>query len=325
MALVSTPIRFSAGTIGNLSFYTDDRGRCIARERRREVKHFRQNMNAGDYPLSSEFGINAALAKQLRAPLSTFIRYTSDASYFNRLMALLRMAANDDRQSVRGRRRCTRGNMDLLGGFEFNSRRHLSATFSATYHTMLDKESGSMTVNVESFIPRKAVTAPSGTRYIQLVATASVLSTGTAIGSMEVSNLIPLNNKDTGPLAIPLDLSTLEGDFLVVSLGIIFYEEYNGIPMILRDGALSIVEIERLRKPQYRYDEGSSVPLTDDGKPLNTPEQLADLKDVYLTSKFPCTIISGTTNLKPAGDINEKVRRIQNSLWRQRMEKYRKG
>jgi hypothetical protein len=85
------------------------------------------------------------------------------------------------------------------------------------------------------------------------------------------------------------------------------------------------VEVERLRKPDYRYQEGFSEPLDDSGNPLATRDQIAIARDVYLSSKFPCKIITGKNNRQPADDIDEKIRRLQNSLWRQRMEKYRKG
>ena len=325
MALVSSPIRFSRGSIGNLSFYQDSKGRTIARQKRGETRDFHTNDRRYLQLLAaSEFSQISSLASRLRHPVDKLLKYCSDAYYFNRLVGVLRLAADTDYKVKLGARTATRGNAVLLEGFEFNSKRHLSDTLKADYLVQFDPESRTTRIDVESFIPRQAIKGPAGAKSFQIIAVAAGVSHTSYVHAMEVSNLIGLDEQPTGPISLEIDTPGADRELVAVYLGVVFYEKYQNAPMLMRDGALSIVRIEKQQPlppvPPLGHHQDEDLEVN-----TMTQEAIEDQVQRTLASKYPIKVFVSSKNPNPAGDIDRDVIAVQQDFWRRQLTRYLKG
>ncbi len=326
MALVTSPIRFSRGTIGNLSFYQDHRGRCIARQKNQRAFDYLDHPDRARQKVSSsEFAHASALAAKLRSPYEDYIHTCSDASYFNRLMGLLRHAAFEDRVSDRGSRIGTRGNIALLEGFEFNKDRHLDQALNADYVTWFDPATRSVRVDIDSFVPHKHIHGPRGARFFQLFVVANVITEEKRYSVQEVSNIIPINSRVSQSHSISLKASDKKGEILTISLGIVFYEEYLGVPQLIRGGAMSFLEIHKISEPAVQQSNTHNTVVNTPSNQQPTEDGLQHYREARLMARYKCQMLYGITNESPAGDINHKITRLRQHRFREDMERLRKG
>src|SRR5687768_17350961 len=120
MALVSSPIRFSSGSLHDISFFTDRRGRAIARMKPKP------NMDFHTHPKlircrenALDFGAVSKAAGHIRGAFHSALPYCSDGTYFNRLVGLLRVISSTDAENLRGACTGYAGNINLLTDFQF--------------------------------------------------------------------------------------------------------------------------------------------------------------------------------------------------------------
>lgn len=317
MALVASPIQFAKGRLQNLTFYQDANGRCIARTRPRPVQDFQSNPKYDSrFRNALEFGQHARLARLIRTAFSSHLECCTDASYFNRLTGLLRVIAHTDLDSQWGERSFFKGNTSLLQDFEFNANRHFSTALKAEYSTSVNPDTGEFRLDMASFIPRKAVRAPEGTRYIQIILKAAAINQQSDTGLQEVTDLIPLSLQETGPISLSLTLPHNPGDLLILGVGILFYEEYMGIPLALRGGALTIADIGRASSKDKDAPRHHNLTLEDAKAEL----------DRFLSSRFRGkTVAIGVSNQAPAGNYKSKLSSMLHHRWRMLLDRYRKG
>ena len=325
MAIVSSPIRFSRGSLGNLNFHRDKQGRCIARQNPPKVKNFYDNpRRTHQVDSAREFGFNTRLASRLRQPLENYVRYCSDASYFNRLVGLLTKCTETDSLSTRGRRLSVRGNIHLIENFEFNKNNHLSHALRAEFSHTIDENTGHVRVDISSIAPLLDIKGPSNATYFQIVAVATACTTDDIHFAQEVTNLLPFTKEETGPLTLSFTLEKFQGDVFTLSLGVLFYEQYQGVPLLLREGAMSIIEVRKLWKETPKYDATTGRRINDDGKPINY-ESIQNEFNHKLQLRYELPIISGQNNKAPAGEIDDSLHRLRQLYYRQELDRYRKG
>src|SRR5258708_36725152 len=83
--------------------------------------------------------------------------------------------AKGDPINARGLRNVTDGDLGLLESFEFNEKKMLKVILGVDYSANIDRASGSMKIEIPSFIPReKLVPAPGATHFKILSAGAEI-------------------------------------------------------------------------------------------------------------------------------------------------------
>jgi hypothetical protein len=320
MALVAPPIRFSRGSLDDVSFYTDSRGRHLARMKRVPNMDFHTHPKlARCRENASEFGGNARIAGRIRKNFNEHAVLFSEGTYFNRLMGLLQMISRMDTQNQRGSRNCLNGNIHLLSGFQFNKDVHLEQAFDVDYTTHIDTATGNMTVNFDSFVPLKAVTAPAGARYFQLLVRGCSLSPSPN-GINAVTNLLPISSKEVEAFSLSVPVAVTEEDLLLLGVGIVFYEEHMGVPLPLRGGAMTIAEVARVGAEAH-------APKPDTLKSMDRTawEQVLKEFDGNRGAWTIPSVLTGINNSAPAGDLAEKQFALMKHRWLEKLRKYRNG
>jgi hypothetical protein len=94
----------------------------------------------------------------------------------SRLTSQMLRVVQTDTTSSRGLRNITGGDAGLLQGFNFNKDASLAATLSAHYTVAFTRQSGTIQISIEDFIPFRLLTAPAGTTYFRFVAAAAVVN-----------------------------------------------------------------------------------------------------------------------------------------------------
>ena len=134
------------GTIDELSFYKLN-GKIVVRKAgggfdgkaiKTQDKYIRTREN------SSEFGASAALGKQLRIALASYVRKIKTPYLHNRVVGLLSQIMKFDTVSERGKRKVSIGlaseeGKRLLHGFEFNAAQSLPLMVSARYRVLIEE------------------------------------------------------------------------------------------------------------------------------------------------------------------------------------------
>lgn len=238
------------GTIGDITFYKTQDGH-LAREkggidasRIATDPAFQRTRENG-----SEFGRAGKAGKMLRTALRPLLINTADSRMVSRLTQAMVKVIQADTTSERGLRNVIDGEAELLLGFEFNIRGKLGSTLFAPFEANIDRVSGEITVDIESFVPANMIAAPGGTTHYKIIsggaeidfeAETYVIATsetaispwdGVATASINLENLVTANS--TKPLFL--------------ALGVEFFQEINGQMYSLKNGAynpLSIVKVD---------------------------------------------------------------------------------
>ena len=325
MALVSNTIQFSRGSIGDLNFYKDHLGRCIARQKAPKRTRFFDNPNGTrQVDTASEFSVNSRFASKIRQTTNYFISHCSDASYYNRLIALLTKSTEADYLSESGKRRAIRGNIHMLEGFEFNKNRHLCQALHADYHTTINEDTGEIRVDIDSLRPHIDIRGPQNAHYFQIIAIATNASPEVQESNQEVTDLLPFTKEKTGPITLRFTHKSNKGEVLLLRLGVLFYEEYQEVPYLIRDGALSIIEVRKLVKETPKYNPETGERINDNGYPVSR-EIVKKNWEHKLELKYKLKLVSGQNNKAPAGQIRDKQTRLHYLYERQLLDRYRKG
>ncbi len=311
------------GKAGGFSYYQDANGNTRARQRRSTPNNLQKAGNALGLALSIEFANISRTAKLIKQTMPGHLPYYSDADYFGRLVALLRYAADMHSDVERGARNCFDGNPFYLRGFEFNKNYHLSDLLqNLEVSTKLDTKTGTVSLHIDSFSPRSELHFPTKAKYFQIVINGSSVNDEDRNFAMEVSDLIPITHKPTGPIDLSVDIPHMPGDLLLGSVGILFYEEVYGIPQMMRGrGCMQI------------FDLGFNQPKHNKSRPSGSPaparksyKEHMDHLDTTLKLKFKLpTIATGTKNKQPAGDFDGKLQTLRRKLFFHRIRQLQKG
>jgi len=240
------------GTIGDITFYKSRDG-YIAREkggidanRIANDPAFQRTRENG-----SEFGRAGKAGKTLRLALRTLLLNSSDSRMVSRLTQIMMKVIQADATNERGLRNVIDGEAELLNGFDFNITGKLTSTLFAPFEGGIDRVSGEITVDLDSFIPINMIAAPSGTTHFKII------SCGTEIdfeGEKFVSStsetaVLPW---DSSPTAVINHLNTVTPNStkpLFLAVGIEFYQGVNGKMYPLKNGAynpLALVQVSGL-------------------------------------------------------------------------------
>jgi hypothetical protein len=237
------------GTLGNITFYKSKDG-YLAREkggidanRMATDPAFQRTRENG-----AEFGRACFAGKLLRNALRTVLQNASGKDMVGRLTREMMKVIQADATNSRGQRNVIDGEAELLASFEFNENAKLSATLYAPFTAGIDRVTGSLQIDIPSFVPSNHVTVPGGTTHFKII------SAGTAIDFENKSYTVdskstaqlPWNDAATAVISLAMQVPANSTYPLFLALGIEFYQEVNGTMYPLKNGtynALSLVKV----------------------------------------------------------------------------------
>ncbi|HKO77748.1 MAG TPA: hypothetical protein VJU52_11040 [Flavobacterium sp.] len=183
--------------------------------------------------------------------MRTLLLNSSDSRMVSRLTQVMMKVIQADATNERGLRNVIDGEAELLRGFDFNITGKLSTTLFAPFTGGIDRVTGAITVDLESFIPANMIAAPGGTTHFKII------SAGAEI-DFEAETFVTANSEtailpwDSNPTAVISHLNTVTANStkpLFLVLGIEFYQGVNGRMYPLKNGAFnpaSLVQVSGL-------------------------------------------------------------------------------
>src|SRR5205085_12305740 len=104
-----------------------------------------------------------------------------------RLAKRMMTVVKSDTTSIRGQRSVTKGNIQLLEGFEFNVNGVLSATLNAPYSATINRVTGALSVNIPSFTPAMLISAPQSATHFKIVSAGIELDFDNEVSNSDVN------------------------------------------------------------------------------------------------------------------------------------------
>ena len=150
-----------------------------------------------------------------------------------------------DATSDRGLRNVTDGAVELLKGFEFNANSVFGKTVNAQFQAAADRVTGQLSVNIESFTPAKAVTAPEGTTHFRIISAGAEIDFSNESWKIDThgSSILPWDTTPTGAINLVHTVTPNSSNPLFTVLGIEFYQQMNGKMYSLFSGVYSAVQL----------------------------------------------------------------------------------
>ena len=240
------------GTIGDITFYKTKDGH-LAREKggieASRIKNdpaFQRTRENG-----SEFGRAGTAGKILRTSLRSLLINSADGRMVSRLTQAMVKVIQADMISVRGLRNVIDGEAELLTGFEFNIRGKLGTSLFAPFVAVIDRASGTISVDLDSFIPANMIAAPSGTTHYKIISAGAEIDfeAETFVEAHSETAILPWDAAATVPISQVNAVTPGSTKPLFLALGVEFYQEVNGQMYALKNGAynpLSLVQVSGL-------------------------------------------------------------------------------
>ena len=237
------------GTIGDITFYKSQDGYLakgkggIDGKRIATDPKFQRTRENG-----SEFGSAGKAGKVLRNALRVLLQNSSDNRMVSRLTKKMVEVIQADTTSTRGQRNVIDGEAELLEGFEFNSNAQLSNTLYAPYTPSIDRVTGTLKVNLLSFMPSTMIAAPGGTTHFKIVSIGAEIDFENEVFVMDskVSNVLAWDNTATAIINLNNVVTANSTHPLFVVLGIEFYQDVNGVKYPLKNGAFNALSIVKV-------------------------------------------------------------------------------
>src|SRR5437763_4877022 len=133
------------GSIGDLTFYKSRHGLLVRRKAgitksriETESSFVRTRENNAEFTKASQAG------KLLRQTFLPYIQKAKDPDLVSKLLKEMYKTIKSDPISVRGQRNMINAEVQLLRGFNFNDRAHLSTTLKVAIIDSIDRASGNM-------------------------------------------------------------------------------------------------------------------------------------------------------------------------------------
>ena len=238
------------GTIGDITFYKTQDGH-LAREkggidasRIKSDPAFQRTRENG-----SEFGRAGTAGRILRTALRALLLNSADGRMVSRLTQQMVKVIQADVISVRGLRNVIDGEAELLTGFEFNIRGKLGTSLFAPFVAGIDRVSGDITVDLDSFIPVNMLAAPTGTTHFKIISAGAEINfeNETFVEAHSESAILPWDATATAAINQVNAVTPASTKPLFLALGVEFYQEVNGQMYALKNGSynpLALVKVD---------------------------------------------------------------------------------
>lgn len=248
MAKIISFIKIS-GTIDDCTCRDTEEGNIIGKKtgptREKVLNHpdFEQTRrNAGEFKLATKD------AKLLRHALSYALDGVKRTTLNSHVLKLMYAAAAKDQVHEIGSRYAAAGDVSVFEGFEFGHELSLDWALPVSFVQGFNIASGSMKVEVPSYIARKRNGFPKAATHFRIVSAGAAINfeEGRYVNAIKTSDLLPVRKKT--PEAIYLDhaLKVAPGDVVVQVLGIQFFTLVNGKEVLMKGGAVKILAAERV-------------------------------------------------------------------------------
>ncbi len=324
MAKLTSPLKMT-GSIDTLTFSVNQNGRCTVRKRRASTKYAFDNSPRYERSrqIVSEFKRCSRLARAVRSGMiEDMMIYHSDTDYFNRLVKMMRLIT-ETAPGTHGSRNPFEGNMHLLLDFCFNKDKSLNEALQTEVRTQIDAASGKVRVSLDRFIPFTAIKAPAKARKFQVVVNAfrvfhipGLEEFRTDRANQEVSYVIPIDSIDPQELSFEFNIRNPEKGYIMVTVGILFFEDFRGLPKLIRGGAMNIVALENISR--------ADSPMSAAERLEECRQRLETALEKKLRKHFPSPA-SGSTILNPLPTYFDQRTALFRQLWYEEVVKARGG
>lgn len=196
----------------------------------------------------AEFGRAGKAGKLLRSSFRSLLQRTADSRMIARMTKEMMRVVKSDTVNGRGLRKVTDGELALLEGFEFNSNSQLGTTLFAPYSSAINRATGELLISIASFIPATMIAAPAGATHFKIVSAGTAVNFETEVYEAEISasGILPLDTVATAALSLASHVTAGSVLPLFLALGIEFYQEVNGTPYPLKNGAFNALALAKV-------------------------------------------------------------------------------
>ncbi|WP_269243462.1 hypothetical protein [Flavobacterium limnophilum] len=238
------------GTIGDITFYKSQDGYMVREKGGIDPKRIatdpafqrtREN--------NSEFGRAGKAGKLLRTALRASLLNSADGRMVSRLTQAMTKVIQADVTSLRGLRNVIDGEAELLSGFEFNIRGKLDGSLFAPFVGTIDRITGNISVDIDSFVPQNMLAAPIGTTHYKIISGGVEVDfeAGTFVEAHSESDILPWDGLATVAISQVNAVTPNSSKPLFLALGVEFYQEVNGQMYPLKNGTynpLALVKVD---------------------------------------------------------------------------------
>lgn len=157
---------------------------------------------------------------------------------------LLHKVCKEDKLNGYGSRCAAGGDIGLLTGFDLNKKLSLNTVLPVQPVHSLDSTTGNMKVQISSFIAYKRKGYPQEATHFRMVSGGVLVnfSDDGYSNNIQTSELLPLSRKTPGDICLEHRLNGKPGDVMVQVLGILLYKLVNGKEVLVKGGAVRILE-----------------------------------------------------------------------------------
>ncbi|MFL1012236.1 hypothetical protein [Flavisericum labens] len=237
------------GTIGDVTFYKGENG-YYARNKGGVSKNriLTDPQFARTRENLSEFGSTATSGKQIRHAINSLLADAKDSRVTSRLTKVLSKVKNEDLTSPRGQRNVATGLATAFGknwlkGFNFNKNATLDSVLQTNYS--LDTATGEIVMT--DLVPSQQISAPDGATHVSFSGAFLNLDLVNDVKDLQMSSVVsaPLNGTATTVTLTPATPATGTG-FNFYFLKVAFFQEINGMPYALNNGAFNALQLIEL-------------------------------------------------------------------------------
>jgi hypothetical protein len=199
---------------------------------------------------ASEFGRAIRDAMLLRRALGSMVRAVKDPKLNSHMNKWLHKAAKSDAVNEYGSRHADAGNLQLLEGFNYNRLLSLDRALPVRPEHAMDVATGVMRLNVPAcIVRRKKDLFPEDATHFRIVSCGGAVDFGKQRYSSNItkSELLTMSKKMPG-FQLEHSLEVQPGQVMLHTIGIVFYKVEDGEAIMLRGGALKIVQVARKEK-----------------------------------------------------------------------------
>lgn len=156
-----------------------------------------------------------------------------------------------DLTNERGLRNVIDGEAELLVGFEFNIGGKLGTTLFVPFVGGIDRVSGAITVDLDSFIPANMIAAPGGTTHFKIISAGAEIDfeAEVFVTATSETGILPWDMVPTAAITHSNAVTAGSTKPLFLALGVEFYQEVNGRMYPLKNGSynpLALVQVSGL-------------------------------------------------------------------------------
>ena len=240
-------VQFS-GNMGNVSFYKSKVDGFMSRKKGGVTgdrikfdpayERTRENM--------AEFARAGQAAKLLRTAFRSLVLSMADKRVTGRLTAAMMKVIIEDGINNRGERTIINAESERLQGFEFNRNARLTETIHTPFTGSIDRETGTMVVDIPAFTPKVGIVVPEGASHFRFQAAGAAIDFTQGIYSLgtAASANLPIGKQEQAPIQVSLSVEPASESPLFLLFGIEFLQVIkNGSESPLNSGAHNAMTI----------------------------------------------------------------------------------